>query len=76
MHSKMLLLTQVQQVANIMREMSQDIPAVFVSRRLGPTVRGEHGLLVSECGMMRKNNWTQGSIMQCVIFPAAFRVAY
>jgi len=72
----MRLLTQVQQVANIVREMSQDIPAVFVSRRLGPTMRGEQGLLVSEGGMMRKNNWTQGSVMQCVTFPAAIRVAY
>lgn len=44
----MRLLTQVQQVANIMREMSQDIPTVFVSRRLGLTLREEHGLLVSK----------------------------
>ena len=72
----MRLLTQVQQVANIMREMSQDIPTVFVSWRLGPTLRGEHGLLVYKGGMMRKNNWTQGSVMLRVTFPAAFRVAY
>jgi hypothetical protein len=50
----MRLLTHVQQVANIMKEMSQDIPGLFVSRRLGPTVREKHGLLVSENGMMRK----------------------
>jgi hypothetical protein len=31
MHSEMRLLNQDQQVANIMREMSQDIPPVFVS---------------------------------------------
>ena len=50
----MRLLNEVQQVANIMREMSQDIPTVFVSRRLGPTLRGEHGLLVSQSGMREK----------------------
>jgi hypothetical protein len=67
----MRLLTQVQQVANTMREMSQDIPTVFVSRRLGLSLSEEHGLTVSKSGMMRKNNWTQGS----VTFPAAVRSA-
>ena len=53
MRSKMRLLTQVQQVANIMGEMSQDIPTVSVSTRFLLTLRAEHVLLVSASGLMR-----------------------